>query len=451
MTNEAIHIDHTKPLLATTNDSHFYEKREGAWYPIIANLYKSEFNEIPSNDLGEVGDYYAKYFRRYNYIQYSEDFTKKILDPITKKEVDVWNKSKINLVQEPMLWFPEDANPYKMRASTDNSKHFMYHMFHCTKNAPHTFSIFVKSNDFYRIKISLGNATDEDGISNTVNLLNGTFNIETYGNPNRCQNYSGTCSMYDDSNDVYRISVSGIILDTINIRVSVKLLDNNGNEVFQPLDDKKGLFINGAQLSKNSTLENYLSSDSKYATSLSFTNLWKKMSPDSSHPISSYPTGYWKEIPNYLHQLSEEPSIELGENGDIATIDAILTLKPFVIFGNAKESITVPDKTSSNSVIIKDKETNPTIKSHTITLTKGIKDRGTLFYSKKNDAWYIRTKKGNCRLMLKTPAPNYYDTAMAMTLGQQTYMTYNRGAKFVFRHGRNLAGNMNNIRTKSWI
>lgn len=446
MTKEAIHIDHFKPMIATTNDSQFFVKESGEWKTITSNLYKSEFNETPSNDLGVAGDYYAYYFRRYNFIPYSESFVD------DRGNLILWKSFKTNIKQEPLMFFPENANPYKLRATTDMSKHYIYYTFSCKKNAPYTFSVYVRKSNYDQLKITLANADDSTGICNTVNLTNGTATLSTYGESLRISQSNATCEVYDELEKVYRISVSGAILDALNLRVSVKMLNENGEEEFRPVDEEKGFFLNGFQISKNAQLENYLVSTDKAATALTFIKLWKKLPADNSHPISSYPNGYWVSTNNNLHQLSEKPSLDLGINGDIATIDAILTLKPFVIFGNANYKITMNDKTEeSNSDILINKNIYPRPQSKTITLIKGIKDRGTLFYSKKNDAWYIRTKKGNCRLMLKNPKPDYLDIAIAMSLGQQTYMTYNRGAKFVFRHGRNLGGNINFIRTKNWI
>jgi hypothetical protein len=131
--------------------------------------------------------------------------------------------------------------------------------------------------------------------------------------------------------------------------------------------------------------------------------------------------------------LTKEPTIELGIDGDIAVMDSILCLYPFIRFGNT-ENVERLDR-----------------------------PLGFMYYDNKEGYWYIKTNKslrrvvvgqrGNediirtfysdCRLMLEDPTADHKAIAMAITLNQQTYNTYSRYGIKYHRNGFNTGGNTN--------
>ena len=114
-------------------------------------------------------------------------------------------------------------------------------------------------------------------------------------------------------------------------------------------------------------------------------------------------------------------------------MDSILCLYPFVRFGNT-ENVSRLDR-----------------------------PLGFMYYDNKEGSWYIKTRKsirkvkvgkvGNdwiertfysdCKLMLGSQSADRKAIAMAITLNQQTYNTYNRYGLKLLRPGFNTGGNTN--------
>ena len=68
----SINFIHPKALIQTSTDKKLFVKENGDWKEKDSELFKSEYH-LPSEE-GKTGDYFAKYYRRYNYIKYSENF-----------------------------------------------------------------------------------------------------------------------------------------------------------------------------------------------------------------------------------------------------------------------------------------------------------------------------------------------------------------------------------------
>ena len=404
----SINFIHPKALIQTSTDKKLFVKLNGDWKEQDNELFKSEYH-LPSDE-GVNGDYFAKYYRRYNYIKYSENF-----------EEYPWYVNNCKLSKEPLFRFPYNVCQ-KVKGLNVYGEHSLAYEFYCESNTPYTFSIYARKGDLSKIQLTLMDYNETKGIKVKYDLENGVINSsQTFGDQTHISNINYTMTLDDETIDVYRLSVTAVFVGEIALKTKINVLDNSFNEEFSEPQDTYGLYINGAQISKSLYVEPYLYSKGKYASSLSFENLYKKIS------------NQWVIIPNNLYYLTKEPTLELGIDGDIAVMDSILCLYPFIRFGNTEN------------------------------VEKLDRPLGFMYYDNKEGYWYIKTNKslrrvvvgqrGNediirtfysdCRLMLEDQTADHKAIAMAITLNQQTYNTYSRYGIKYHRNGFNTGGNTN--------
>ena len=82
----SINFLHPIDTIKSSSDGKLFKKDGDIWDEIDSILYKSE-KRMPTDDLGNVGDYFARYLRRYNYFLYSEDFSQRTREYCLTREV----------------------------------------------------------------------------------------------------------------------------------------------------------------------------------------------------------------------------------------------------------------------------------------------------------------------------------------------------------------------------
>ena len=382
----SINFLHPIDTIKSSTDGKLFHKINGNWTETKNILYKSEYKH-PTNEIGNDGDFYAKYYRKYNYILYSEDFDNK-----------PWNKVSCKTNKEDSLSFPYNS-PSKLTASEELNSHSLDYIFYNKLKQIYTFSVYVLKNEAENIMLSFGEQNDRYGVKAIFNLNTLESSINEYGETNDIENIN--CGLQSLNNNVVRVWVTAKFRTTLILKASIKLLNENNEETFLPENDTYGLFINGIQLVESSNPEEYILSNGKYATQLVLDSLYKKENKE------------WVKTPNNIHYLDEEPSSTTGINGDIACIDSIIGLNPLIKVGSSE--------------------------------TVGRWDRpvGVIFYNPYKDKWFVKSKKGEYSLVFKSPKPNYYGAAIAMSLNQQVYQTSNRYGRVRHMKGFNTGGNRN--------
>ena len=381
----AINFIHSDDMLLTSSDGKLYKKSDNTWKEINNILYKSEFH-TPSSGIGNNGDYYAKYYRKYNFFLYSEDFTQ-----------NAWNKVHCHLNKETTINFPYNSVT-KITVTNENTEHGLDYLFYNELKTPYTFSIYVQKNEIQYISLSLSDQDNEYGYRLKANLINNTIKKESYGSTTDISNMSANIEKINDN--VSRIWVTAQFKTTLILKASIRLLDDNENFIFSVPNETYGLFINGAQLVQSLKPEKYIYSNGQYANVLLLENLYLKSN------------NTWKVISNKLIYLNNLDNM-LGENDDIACVEAILKLKPLILAGSSDN------------------------------INRWHRPIGTLHYNKNKDKWYVTTKKGDYALQFKHPKPNYRDAAIAISLNQQIYQTYDRYGRPSLFKGFNTGGNYN--------
>ena len=403
----SINFIHPKALIQTSTDKKLFVKENGDWKEKDSELFKSEYH-LPSEE-GKTGDYFAKYYRRYNYIKYSENF-----------EEYPWNINNLTLSKEPLFRFPYNICQ-KIKGLQTYGEHSLSYDFYNDLNTPYTFSIYAKLGDLSNIQLSLSDYNMTQGIKAKFDLNNGSGSLSTYGNQDNITDINYSILLDDEILNVYRISITGLFKGAIALKAKINVLDEEFNEFFSEDNNTYGLYINGAQISKSTALEPYLYSKGKYASALSFDKLYIKNSNN------------WIKTSSNLYYLTKEPSLDFGNDGDIAVLDSILRLYPFVKFGNA-ENVSILDR-PLGFMYYNNKEGNWYIKTN-----KSLKK---VVVGKRGTEDIIRTFYSDCRLMIEEPTADHKAIAMAITLNQQTYNTYNRYGLKLLRPGFNPGGNTN--------
>lgn len=382
----SINFLHPIDTIKSSTDGKLYKKEDNEWIEISNILYKSE-KKLPDDNLGENGDYYAKYYRKYNYFLYSEDFSQK-----------VWNKNNCDVNKEPTLLFPYNQST-KLTASETLSEHSLEYLFYNKLRTTYTFSLYVHRNEIRNIALVLAEQDEKYGYTLKVNLLNNTFESSTFGDTEGISNTNANIEALD--NNVVRIWITAKFNTALILKAAIKLLDNDNNEVFKPDNKTYGLFINGAQLVESTEPEEYILSNGKYATALILKNLYTKNEDK------------WEITNNKVFFLNKLPTKSVGTNGDISCIDALIELSPVVMFGDSKN------------------------------INRWKRPVGTMFYNKHKDKWYVKTKRGDYSLEFVKPKPDYHAAAIAISLNQQIYQTYDKYGRVSHFKGFNTGGNYN--------
>lgn len=382
----SINFLHPLDTIKSSTDGKLFRKNSNKWEEVDGILYKSE-KKLPTSEIGNNGDFYAKYYRKYNYFLYSEDFTQ-----------NAWNKNHCNLNKESTIVFP--YNPAtKMTATVENTEHSMEYLFYNELRTPYTFSLYVRKNEIRHIALMLSEQDEKYGYVIKVNLINNTFTQSQFGTTSDIKNASANIEKIDDN--VVRIWVTAQFNTTLILKAAIKLMNENNNYIFSVPNETYGLFINGAQLVESIKPEEYILSNGKYATALMLQQLYNKINNN------------WSEINNTILYLNKEPTSTVGNNGDLACMDSIIKLNPLILFGNSEN------------------------------INRWKRPIGTLHYNKNKDKWYVTTKKGDYSLVFVNPKPNYSGAALAITLNQQIYQTYERYGRPSHFKGFNTGGNYN--------
>ena len=381
----SINFLHPIDMLKSSTDGKLYKKIENSWKEISNVLYKSE-KKLPTPELGNKGDYYAKYYRKYNFFLYSEDFTQ-----------NAWNKVNCNLNKESTIMFPYNAST-KLTATTEVSQHGLEYLFYNELRTPYTFSLYVRKNEIRHISLILSEQDDNYGYRMKANLINNTVSHEQFGETSDISNGSANIEEIDEN--VVRIWVTAQFKTTLILKASIKLLDEDENYEFSVPNETYGLFINGAQLVQSLKPESYILSNGKYATALMLEDLYCKNES-------------WEKTGKKVIYLNNGLNNSYGDDGDIACLDAIITFKPLILAGSSDN------------------------------INRWHRPVGTLHYNKNKDKWYVTTKRGDYSLEFLKPKPRYKEAAMAISLNQQIYQTYDRYGRSSLFKGFNTGGNYN--------
>ena len=395
--SNSVFFKHPDGLITTSNEHRLFVKTDDKWVESTNFLYKSEIQETPSSDLGKNGDYYAYYVHKYNEIPYSENFSK-----------DIWHKENVTLKKETHLVLPYN-NPTIVYPSLEKAKHTLRYYFANTDDT-YTFSLYFISHSKLNMQLMLSDNNETTGYKvrfnyNESDLFGDTDIQDKITDEKFGEEMVQNCnhSITKISSNAFRLSVSAKIINKPTIKATIQLLDKNLNEEFLPDDISYGMWINGAQLDKNPDVPlPYIYNDGEIIPMNTLGKLYIKV--DSQ----------WDELENNKVWYSKDiPSNKLGENGDICCYESLLGLEPYVRFGKAKDN----------------------------------KDEGVIFYDPDSDKWFVNSIKNGkteaYELMYKNASTFKHDMAMALTLNQHTYHTYNGQGRYSHRHGLNTGGNVN--------
>lgn len=374
----SIIFEHPKDRIISSTDDKLFKKIDGEWIEIDNDLYKSE-KKYPTTE-GVNGDYFVKYLRKYNHFLYSEDFSQ-----------NVWNKDDIMVTKEPSLSFPKNICS-KLTATKTLSKHSMSYVFTNELEKYHTFSLYVKPNELHRLQISLTDYTNSYGFKANANFEDKTISTESFGDVSFVNLYGAnideTVITYADRStfNYFRIWLTVKFDKALRLSANITMLDEDDNEIFEPIDTNDGLFINSAQLSLNTVPEEYTICDGTFKKSLYLEHLYQKID------------NKWSIINNELHYITTlDINNEFGNDSDIATKTSIIKIDPILLCGN----------------------------SSTVNVFR--RPVGTIRYSTLYKKWYVQGRPQlEYSLEYSVPKPSYNKASMAISLNQQTYQTYTR-------------------------
>ena len=383
----SIDINHNTDTITPTFDGKMWVKNTTKWVESSNKFYKNE-KKLPSDTIGNDGDYYAKYLRLYNYIKYSENFN-----------TANWYKSNTRFVKEPLIMFPYNQCS-KMYASTVAAEHRAEYIFYNDLESTYTFSLYVRPAELTNIQISLMDNRELFGVTVSADLTTETTDVKKIDtNFGEIVSYSG--GIVEISENVYRVYVTAKFKTQLVLKSIIKLLDSSNNPVFSTINDTYGLFVNAAQLTHSDTMGQYTFTNGMYSSVAVLEKLYKKID------------GKWIETPNIVYYFDEELLNGVGAEGDVGLRDAVLTLLPTLRVGSSK---TVKDSQKGN---------------------------GTIFYDSKNDRLYVHTNRGNYYLVYKYQKNKTKEISMAISLSQKTYQTYNRCGRVSHFLGYNTGGGYN--------
>ena len=336
----SVNLIHSHSLIRTNHDRRMFVKTDGTWIEQKNDMYKSEF-DIPTSTDGYDGDYFAKLIRRYNNIIFSEDFTK-----------DEWTKTNVTVTPNSSLKFPSNSCT-KVSGFTTNAEHSLSYDYQNLAGENNTFSIYAKAGELSRIIVSLNDFDLSRGVRLKVNLTDGSKTQETYGSMSNVSDIQTSCELIDSKTTVYRIAVSAKIVGAAAVRCKITFTDNSFNESFTaPVSE--GVYINAAQLSPSKTVEPYLYSNGVRANTLALEQMYKKSGTD------------WQTVDKKLvYSPSYPPSNDLGNDGDIAVSEPILTIGPAVRFGDGSN------------------------------VTNAQRPVGFMYYNVEDESWYVKTRKSD--------------------------------------------------------
>lgn len=431
----SINFYHNKNLIETISDEKLFVKNNVStpsepvykWVQIPNTLYKIE-GGIPTNDLGISGDYCATYYRRYNYLKYSETFTAKTTN-------NTWSSYNCIFSETSKLPMPY-TNGKKICGLNTVNKHYIDYRF-INELKTYTFSIYVKPAELYSMLIGLYSDDYSYGVGLRFSIIDGvTHQKIEYVNDNQehIYNVNTYVEEIDVKEKLYRIGITAKLDNTAYLKARFKLLKTNMNEEITYFDEFKmenyqeGLYINSAQLTKTNTLDDYIKTYGYIKSSLTLDKIYKK----NGSSWSVYNKNLYYIPDNYeiidksngqnIENVYLETKEEIGNDGDIAVLSPIISLNPFIKLGN-----------DSNSKTIEDKMDNPI---------------GYLYYNTNDGHYYIKTKKStniitvsedplitqisysDCRLMYDDQKPDNNAIVHAILLNQQSYQHYTRCSHF---------------------
>lgn len=408
----SININHSENEIMASSEGVLYLKLNDVWNDISdKNLYKSEY-KYPTSDIGNDGDYFVKYIRKYNLIKYSNEFS----------NPNYWYSN--NLIVSPDLDISfANTNATKLIPSKTNSEHNLTYTITndiSSKQSAYTFSLYAEANELNKIALSMVDGKENYGIRCIFNTLTFTKELSyigvTPGNESSFTKFGITSNELSDidyeiesyDEGYVRIWITCRFKTTKVIKLKINVLNNNGQLVYPNTTETDGIFINGAQLVKGNKPTNFIVTNNYGDYFLDLEKFYCKES------------GEWVEYDNRVIYFNDLPNNKVGNNGDIACQDALIHISPMVKFG-----------TSLN--------------------IKSPKPEGIIFWNQKIDSYYVKGKKGLYKLMFKNAKPNNYGVSMAVSLSNKSYNTWCSNAAtphmqpkgLDFRKGFNTGGSVN--------
>ena len=395
----SINIFHENDFIKTSSDEKLFVKRESGWEELENVLYKSE-KISPDSSFGNHGDYFAKYYRRYNHFKYSEDFTEKTSDKF-------WTSYSCSFDNSTKYYDFPYGHSKKMKGLTTNKEHYIQ----CStlnNGGDYTFSIYVRPAEITQLVISLYDDRFQNGVGVRISLDDEVeHEILYYGDSTKYIFNNVFITEIDEENKIYRVGISARFLTSTFVYFKFNLCRRN-SIIFKTDVDNYGMYINAAQLTYNVSLDEYIKTQGKTKSALTLTNIYHKVGNE------------WFEIQSKLYYVTGFMDNEIGKIGDIATLTPILNIGPYMKLG---------DGTSV------DKFDRPI---------------SYMYYNPKDGHYYIKTKKSlseqiigynngepikkvtysDCRLMYDELKPNYDALIHAILLNQQSYQHYTRCSDF---------------------
>lgn len=363
----AININHNTKEIMPTYDGILYEKMDNGWEESQNVLYKSLYT--PDNSIGKNGDYYCEYIEKYNLLRYSNDFDNTL----------VWDNNNIILSKDNFVTFPLNYPSTKLIPNTILSEHSLeYNFDNDMENEPYSFSIYAIPNELTTLGIRFSDNDERFGVDVKYNLntLKSSFNI--FGDENEFELNDYGIIEYE-SEDYLRLYINVNFKFARYLKIKIYLFNENGKTEFINTTPTDGLFINCAQLTKN-TIESFNYSASSATSYFVLDKFYKKEND------------VWVIKDNVVHYFDENTDDKIGNTGDIAIIESIINLEPIVKFGDA-------------------------------TNINGNSD-GLIYWSEKHNTYYVNGKKGQYKIMFTTRKPHRSGFLKATSLSNKTYQGY---------------------------
>lgn len=321
--HNSIDIFHNEEKISTSYDDIFYKKENNKWVEIKnKNVFKGIDN--PDSSIGKNGDYYIQYEKIKNYINSSENFLGT-------------NWINCNCIISPdLIKFPytECSKIIPNEIYSEHSLSYNFNNSELIEKPYWCFSLYVMPAEFNYFQMILSDEFNEVGVIATFSKVFDARKkivinkkIESFGDETKIE-YDNDCFNITLLKDgVYRVFVSAKFLENMNLQCKFRILKNDKGllqEEYSNDNDTCGLFINGAQLSKNKFPDEYVYSDESNSVYYKLKNIYEKEN------------NIWNILPDYvkIYYSDDKPENNIGQNGDIYFVNPFITLSPRVRFGD---------------------------------------------------------------------------------------------------------------------
>jgi hypothetical protein len=162
-----------------------------------------------------------------------------------------WTKSNTTITSNATVSPDGTLSGDKLIADTVNAAHSCQQGFSVTTGASYTFSFYAKAGEYAYVGLLLATAGFGTNSVDRFDLVNGTV----------IANVSGTASITSVGNGWYRCSATRTATATASSAFQIRVFEISSGAAY-PGNNTSGIFIWGAQLERNSFLNDYISTTS---------------------------------------------------------------------------------------------------------------------------------------------------------------------------------------------